>query len=47
MRLVVTAENYEEALRFYRDVLILKERADSRPKEDMRRFSRQAQQRLS
>ena len=27
MRLVVTAENYEEALRFYRDVLGLKERA--------------------
>lgn len=27
MRLVVTAEHYEEALRFYRDVLGLKERA--------------------
>ena len=27
MRLVVTAGNYEEALRFYRDVLGLKERA--------------------
>lgn len=27
MRLVVTAENYEEALRFYRDVLGLEERA--------------------
>lgn len=27
MRLVVAAENYDEALRFYRDVLGLKERA--------------------
>jgi lactoylglutathione lyase len=27
LRLVVTAENYEEALRFYRDALGLRERA--------------------